>query len=100
MIAKRMRTLSIFRVKDESINAIVANNMVAIEKARDLNDAAAKLKTASSQDAQTKLKPYQKRVIAMNKALLQLHMSQVDVEALEQIVPGLKRGYVRKEAKR
>ncbi|KAG0170994.1 hypothetical protein DFQ28_001350 [Apophysomyces sp. BC1034] len=86
------------RVNDESINAVVANNIVAIQKTRDLNDAAAKLKVATSQEAQAKLKPYQKRVIALNETLLQLHMSKVDAEALERVVPGLKRGYVRKEA--
>ncbi|KAF7726038.1 Signal recognition particle core component [Apophysomyces ossiformis] len=85
-------------VKDESVNAIVANNIVAIQKARDLNDAAAKLKMATNTAVQAKLKPYQKQVIAMNEALLQLHMSKVDAEALEDVVPGLKRGYVRKDA--
>ncbi|RCI01987.1 hypothetical protein CU098_009517 [Rhizopus stolonifer] len=59
--------------KDVTVAAVVSNNMVAIEQTKDLEDAAKKLKTASSKEADAKLKNYQKRVIAMNESLLQLY---------------------------
>lgn len=47
--------------------------MVAIEQTKDLEDAAIKLKLATSKEAEAKLKNYQKRVISMNESLLQLY---------------------------
>ncbi|KAI8345291.1 hypothetical protein EDC96DRAFT_449323 [Choanephora cucurbitarum] len=58
---------------DLTVAAVVSNNVVAIEQASDLEDAAKKLKIATSKEADAKLKQYQKRVISMNESLLQLY---------------------------
>ncbi|OBZ86276.1 Signal recognition particle subunit SRP72 [Choanephora cucurbitarum] len=58
---------------DLTVAAVVSNNVVAIEQASDLEDAAKKLKVATSKEADAKLKQYQKRVISMNESLLQLY---------------------------
>lgn len=65
-------------VKDMSIKAVASNNIVAVrQKKKNLSDAAQKLKMATSKEADSRLKRYQKRVIAMNDSLLQLYMSKV-----------------------
>ena len=52
--------------------------MVAVrQKKKNLSDAAQKLKMATTKEADSRLKRYQKRVIAMNDSLLQLYMSKV-----------------------
>lgn len=53
--------------------SVVSNNIVAIEQKSNLDDAAQKLKVATSKEAEAKLKNYQKRVISMNESLLQLY---------------------------
>ncbi|KAI8367746.1 hypothetical protein BD560DRAFT_353356 [Blakeslea trispora] len=58
---------------DLAVAAVVSNNVVAIEQASDLEDAAKKLKVATHKEADAKLKNYQKRVISMNESLLQLY---------------------------
>lgn len=61
-----------------SIKAVASNNMVAVrQKKKNLSDAAQKLKMATTKEADSRLKRYQKRVIAMNDSLLQLYMSKV-----------------------
>lgn len=53
--------------------------MVAVrQKKKNLSDAAQKLKMATTKEADSRLKRYQKRVIAMNDSLLQLYMSKFD----------------------
>ncbi|KAH8552816.1 hypothetical protein BGW37DRAFT_518783 [Umbelopsis sp. PMI_123] len=59
---------------DPVVSAVVANNLVSAKKNEDLFDAAKKLKTASAKELDSKLFSHQKRVIAMNDALLNLYM--------------------------
>ncbi|CEP18307.1 hypothetical protein [Parasitella parasitica] len=57
---------------DATVAAVASNNAVAIDQAKNVEQAAKHLKTATSKDAEAKLKNYQKRVIHMNESLLQL----------------------------
>lgn len=50
--------------------------MVALDQGKNIEDAVGKLKVASSKEAETKLKNYQKRVISMNESLLQLYQQK------------------------
>ncbi|KAI8967518.1 hypothetical protein BDF20DRAFT_917462 [Mycotypha africana] len=59
--------------KDATVAAVVSNNIVALDNAKDLEDAAKRLKIATNKEADTRLKNYQKRVISMNECLLQLY---------------------------
>ncbi|KAI8381198.1 uncharacterized protein BYT42DRAFT_604206 [Radiomyces spectabilis] len=61
---------------DANVKAVVSNNIAAIRQTNDLFDVAKKLKTATGKEADTKLRRYQKRVIAGNEALLQLYQSK------------------------
>ncbi|CEG82011.1 Putative Signal recognition particle subunit SRP72 [Rhizopus microsporus] len=61
------------RLEDTSIAAVASNNIVVIDQAKDVEDAAKKLKFATSKEADAKLKSYQKRVILMNESLLHLY---------------------------
>ncbi|KAI8150157.1 hypothetical protein BJV82DRAFT_662248 [Fennellomyces sp. T-0311] len=65
-------------VSDASLKAIVNNNVVSVKQKKDLQDAAKKLKSASGKEVESRLKRYQKRVISMNDALLQLYMNKYD----------------------
>lgn len=67
----------LFRIRDNAVNAVVANNLVTIQKADDLFDSAKKMKTANGKDADAKLRKYQKRIISMNEGLLQMYMNKV-----------------------
>jgi signal recognition particle subunit SRP72 len=60
-------------ISDVTVSAVVSNNIVAIDQAKDVGDASKKLKVATSKEADVKLKNYQKRVISMNDSLLQLY---------------------------
>ncbi|CAO3591785.1 unnamed protein product [Absidia cylindrospora] len=64
------------KIHDNAVNAVVANNMMTIQKADDLFDAAKKMKLATGKEADSKLKQYQKRIISMNEALLQMFMNK------------------------
>lgn len=59
---------------DPVVAAVVNNNLVSSRKNQDLFDAAKKLKSASAKELDSKLFSHQKRVIAMNEALLNLYM--------------------------
>ncbi|GAB5589568.1 Signal recognition particle subunit SRP72 [Umbelopsis nana] len=59
---------------DPVVSAVVANNLVSAKKNVDLFDATKKLKAASAKELDSKLFTHQKRVIAMNEALLNLFM--------------------------
>ncbi|CAB4383251.1 unnamed protein product [Rhizophagus irregularis] len=59
---------------DTTVSAIASNNLVAAKKDSELFDSARKLRIASSKHLDTKLFRGQKRVIAMNEALLSLYM--------------------------
>ncbi|ORY95441.1 hypothetical protein BCR43DRAFT_557592 [Syncephalastrum racemosum] len=63
-------------IEDPGIKAVASNNIVAVQQKKDVFDAAKKLKAASGKPVDNKLKRYQKRVIAMNDALLQLYMNK------------------------
>jgi signal recognition particle subunit SRP72 len=63
------------------VSAVVANNLVSVKKNEDLFDATKKLKAASAKELDNKLFTHQKRVIAMNEALLNLYMHKVDMPA-------------------
>ncbi|KAI8639069.1 hypothetical protein BD408DRAFT_422081 [Parasitella parasitica] len=58
---------------DVTVAAVVSNNVVAIDQGKNLEQATKNLKTATSKDADAKLKNYQKRVIHMNESLLHLY---------------------------
>lgn len=62
---------------DTTVSAISSNNLVAARKDSELFDSAKKLRVASSKGLDTKLFRGQKRVIAMNEALLLLYMHKV-----------------------
>jgi signal recognition particle subunit SRP72 len=62
--------------RDVTVAAVASNNIVAIEQTSNLDDAAKKLKIATSKEAEAKLKNYQKRVISMNESLLQLYTNK------------------------
>ncbi|KAI8335412.1 hypothetical protein BC941DRAFT_453798 [Chlamydoabsidia padenii] len=64
------------KIRDTAVNAVVANNMMTIQKTDDLFDAAKKMKMATGKEADTKFKQYQKRIITMNEALLQMYMNK------------------------
>ncbi|CAO3612904.1 unnamed protein product [Cunninghamella echinulata] len=64
------------KIRDNAVNAVVANNLVTIQKADDLFDSAKKMKTANGKDADAKLRKYQKRIISMNEGLLQMYMNK------------------------
>ena len=64
-------------VDDVSVNAIISNNIVAVRQKKDLQDSAKKIKNATTKEADTRLKRYQKRVISMNESLLHLYMNKV-----------------------
>ncbi|ORX59024.1 hypothetical protein DM01DRAFT_1333615 [Hesseltinella vesiculosa] len=64
------------KVHNVAVNAVVANNLVSLQGTKDLFDSAKKLKTASAKDADAKLQKYQKRIVRMNDALLQMHMNK------------------------
>ncbi|RGB23839.1 hypothetical protein C1646_735082 [Rhizophagus diaphanus] len=59
---------------DTTVSAVASNNLVAAKKDSELFDSARKLRIASSKHLDTKLFRGQKRVIAMNEALLSLYM--------------------------
>lgn len=63
---------------DPVVAAVVNNNLVSSRKNQDLFDAAKKLKSASAKELDSKLFSHQKRVIAMNEALLNLYMHKVN----------------------
>jgi signal recognition particle subunit SRP72 len=63
---------------DITVSAIASNNLVAAKKDSELFDSARKLRIASSKNLDTKLFRGQKRVIAMNEALLSLYMHKVN----------------------
>jgi signal recognition particle subunit SRP72 len=65
--------------RDTSIAAVASNNIVVIDQAKDVEDAAKKLKFATSKEADAKLKNYQKRVILMNESLLHLYAKKVSI---------------------
>ncbi|KAI9305739.1 hypothetical protein BJ944DRAFT_161177 [Cunninghamella echinulata] len=65
------------KIRDNAVNAVVANNLVTIQKADDLFDSAKKMKTANGKDADVKLRKYQKRIISMNEGLLQMYMNKL-----------------------
>ncbi|GAA5797535.1 hypothetical protein HPULCUR_002923 [Helicostylum pulchrum] len=67
---------SLLKSKNVTVSAVASNNMVSIEQTKDLQDVAAKLKVATSKEAESKLKNYQKRVISMNETLLQLYSNK------------------------
>lgn len=67
----------LFSIEDAGVKAVASNNIVAVQQKKDVFDAAKKLKAASGKPVDNKLKRYQKRVIAMNDALLQLYMNKV-----------------------
>jgi signal recognition particle subunit SRP72 len=69
--------LSIYRIHDGAVNAVIANNMMTIQNTDDLFDAAKKMKMATGKEADAKLKQYQKRIISRNEALLQMFMNKV-----------------------
>ncbi|KAL0141371.1 hypothetical protein V8B55DRAFT_1488735 [Mucor lusitanicus] len=58
---------------DVTVAAVVSNNVVALDQGKNTEEAAKHLKTATSKEADVKLKNYQKRVIHMNESLLQLY---------------------------
>ncbi|KAI8336515.1 hypothetical protein BC941DRAFT_354083 [Chlamydoabsidia padenii] len=64
------------KIHDGAVNAVIANNMVTLQKTNDLFDSAKKMKLATGKDADTKLKQYQKRIISRNDALLQMFMNK------------------------
>ncbi|KAI8100095.1 uncharacterized protein BX664DRAFT_33544 [Halteromyces radiatus] len=64
------------KIDDTAVNAVVANNLMTLQKTDDLFDSAKKIKVATGKDADTKLKQYQKRIISMNEALLQMFMNK------------------------
>lgn len=64
---------SVVNSKDVGVAAVASNNIVSIEQTKDLEKVENALKTATSKEADAKLKGYQKRVILMNESLLHLH---------------------------
>ncbi|CAG8547430.1 12936_t:CDS:10 [Funneliformis caledonium] len=72
---------SVLKVKgmDVSASAIASNNLVAAKKDTELFDSARKLRVASSKNLDAKLFRGQKRVIAMNEALLLLYMHKANL---------------------
>ncbi|CAO3635911.1 unnamed protein product [Cunninghamella blakesleeana] len=64
------------KIRDHAVKAVVANNLVTLQKTDDLFDSAKKMKTANGKDADAKLRKYQKRIISMNEGLLQMHMNK------------------------
>ncbi|CAG8579690.1 12474_t:CDS:10, partial [Cetraspora pellucida] len=63
-----------FKGTDITVSAIASNNFVAAKKDSELFDSARKLKVASANTLDTKLFRSQRRIIAMNEALLSLYM--------------------------
>lgn len=61
------------------VAAVASNNIVSIEQTKDLEKVENALKTATSKEADAKLKGYQKRVILMNESLLHLHAKKVSI---------------------
>ncbi|RIB04826.1 hypothetical protein C2G38_2221299 [Gigaspora rosea] len=68
-----------FKGTDITVSAIASNNLVAAKKDSELFDSARKLKVASSNTLDTKLFRSQRRIIAMNEALLSLYMHKYTV---------------------
>ncbi len=65
------------RPSDEMVSAVAANNLVALNKERDLFDSERKIKVATSDKVQHKLTTAQKQIIAFNQCLLFLYMNKV-----------------------
>lgn len=59
------------------VSAVASNNIVAMNKDKDLFDSEKKLKAASSEKLQLKLTSTQKQVIDFNQCLLLLYMGKV-----------------------
>ncbi|CAG8762271.1 16660_t:CDS:10, partial [Dentiscutata erythropus] len=68
-----------FKGTDMTVSAIASNNLVAAKKDSELFDSARKLKVASANTLDTKLFRSQRRIIAMNEALLLLYMHKYAV---------------------
>ncbi|KAI8989360.1 hypothetical protein BDB01DRAFT_781522 [Pilobolus umbonatus] len=64
---------SVLDSNDVSVVAVASNNLVAVDQTKDLEDAVAKMKIATSKEADQRLKTYQKRIIYMNECLLELY---------------------------
>ncbi|KAK9696615.1 Signal recognition particle subunit SRP72 [Basidiobolus ranarum] len=61
---------------DATVVAISANNLVAIKKKEDLFESVKKLRVATADNIQQKLFKSQRRIIAINNALLMLYMNK------------------------
>ncbi|RUP24532.1 hypothetical protein BC936DRAFT_138910, partial [Jimgerdemannia flammicorona] len=61
-------------VSDATVTAVASNNLVVVHKDQELFDSAKKLKVAAGKGLASKLVSHQKRIIAMNEALLSLYM--------------------------
>ncbi|CAG8673132.1 42312_t:CDS:10 [Gigaspora margarita] len=71
--------INLYQRIDMTVSAIASNNLVAAKKDIELFDSARKLKVASSNTLDTKLFRIQRRIIAMNEALLSLYMHKYTV---------------------
>lgn len=70
-------TDSYFRDLDASIHAVAANNLVALRKNRELAESAKLLRAVGNSSMEQKLTSVQRRILAINGALLSLYMNKV-----------------------
>ncbi|CAG8566793.1 9751_t:CDS:10 [Acaulospora morrowiae] len=72
---------------DMTVSAIASNNLVAAKKDTELFDSVRKIKVASANTLENKLFRSQRRIIAMNEALLSLYMHKEAVRKMLQVYP-------------
>ncbi|CAG8799986.1 1206_t:CDS:2, partial [Racocetra fulgida] len=74
LLGRITEAIDLYQRTDMTVSAIASNNFVAAKKDSELFDSARKLKVASATTLDTKLFRRQRRIIAMNEALLSLYM--------------------------